>query len=112
MSVHTRKHRIELTFVGPYKNKEAAIKHLKPLGFHAVEDTIPWRKAFPDKAKSKGAVLAGARYKEDMTQVELSKRTGIPQRHISEMENDKRPIGKMNAKKFAEALNIDYRVFL
>jgi len=42
----------------------------------------------------------------------LSDNTGIPQRHISEMENNKRPIGKKNAMKFAKALNIDYRVFL
>jgi transcriptional regulator with XRE-family HTH domain len=42
----------------------------------------------------------------------LSGLTGIPQRHISEMENGKRPIGKKNAKKFAEVLKIDYRVFL
>lgn len=112
MSVHTRKRRIELTFIGPYKNKAAAIKHLKPLGFHAVEDSVPWGEAFPDLAKSAGAVLAGARYKENMTQAELSRRTGIPQRHISEMENDKRPIGKVNAGRFAEVLNINYRVFL
>lgn len=38
--------------------------------------------------------------------------TGIPQRHISEMENGKRPVGKTNAKKLAEALNVDYRLFL
>jgi ribosome-binding protein aMBF1 (putative translation factor) len=112
MSVHTREHPIELTFVGPYKNKAAAIKHLKPFGFHAVENSVPWDEAFPDLAKSAGAILAGARYKEDMTQAELSRRTGIPQRHISEMENDKRPIGKANAKKFAKVLNINYRVFL
>ena len=47
-----------------------------------------------------------------MTQAQLSKMTGIPQRHISEMENGKRPIGKENAKKLAKALNCDYRRFL
>ena len=36
--------------------------------------------------------------------------TGIPQRHISEMERGKRPIGKERAKKLAVALNINYRV--
>ncbi|WP_442877394.1 helix-turn-helix domain-containing protein [Desulfolutivibrio sp.] len=40
---------------------------------------------------------------------ELSQATGIPRRHISEMENGKRPIGKKNARLLAEALNIDPR---
>lgn len=39
--------------------------------------------------------------------------TGIPQRHISEMENGKRGIGKERARKIAEALHVsDYRFFL
>lgn len=59
-----------------------------------------------------GVCLRGARVKEDMTQIELAKSTGISQRHISEMENGKRPIGKESAKKFAEVLKVDYRVFL
>jgi transcriptional regulator with XRE-family HTH domain len=52
------------------------------------------------------------RCREDMTQAELSECTGIPQRYISEMENGKRPIGKKNAQKPANALNAVYRVFL
>jgi len=56
--------------------------------------------------------LVGARGKEGLTQKQLSEKTGIPQRHISEMENGKRAIGKKNARLFAEALNIDYRIFL
>jgi len=60
-----------------------------------------------------GAVaLAGLRYREDLTQVQLADLTGIPQRHISEMENGKRPIGKERAKVLARVLNTDYRVFL
>jgi plasmid maintenance system antidote protein VapI len=39
--------------------------------------------------------------------------SGIPQRHISEMENGKRQIGRERAKKLADALHVaDYRVFL
>jgi transcriptional regulator with XRE-family HTH domain len=59
-----------------------------------------------------GYILSGARHKEDMTQAELAQKTGIPQRHISEMENSKRTIGKSAAKKFAAALDVDYRIFL
>lgn len=56
--------------------------------------------------------LQGYRTREDLTQVQLAELTGIPRRHISEMENGKRPIGKERAKKLAEALKCDYRVFL
>lgn len=47
-----------------------------------------------------------------MTQVELAKRSGIPRRHISEMENGRRPIGKQNARKLADVLNIDPHLLL
>jgi transcriptional regulator with XRE-family HTH domain len=65
---------------------------------------------FPDSTP--GALLKGARYKEDMTQAQLAKASGIARRHISEMENDRRPIGKERARRLAEVLKVDYRVFL
>ncbi|MBI1388716.1 MAG: helix-turn-helix domain-containing protein [bacterium] len=79
-----------------------------------VSDTIPWREAFPEMTPEQepGIVLRGMRYMEGFTQGELSKMTGIARRHISEMENAKRTIGKENAKKLAKALNTDYRLFL
>lgn len=66
---------------------------------------------FPGESKP-SVNLRGARGKEELTQRQLAEMTGIPQRHISEMENGKRPIGKEAAKKLAKALNVDYRVFL
>ncbi len=66
---------------------------------------------FPGESKP-AVSLRGARGKEELTQRQLAEMTGIPQRHISEMENGKRPIGKEAAKKLAKALNVDYRVFL
>jgi hypothetical protein len=80
----------------------------------SMDETISWREAFahwPDDTLP-GHALVGFRCKEGLTQVELSKMTGIPQRHISEMEHGKRPIGKKRAKILAKALNIDYRIFL
>ena len=65
---------------------------------------------FPDR--SPGKMLVGARYKENVTQQQLADLTGIPRRHISEMEHNKRPIGKERAKKLAKPLQVDYRVFL
>jgi len=52
-------------------------------------------------------------YRKGLTQRQLAEATGIPQRHISEMESGKRQIGRERAKKIAEALHVsDYRVFL
>ncbi len=117
MQEHTKKPHIdtvELHFIGPVNKQKEASKLLKGLGFQDVSDSIPWRDAFPDinEHDLPGISLAGARGKEGLTQVQLSNLTGIPQRHISEMERGKRPIGKKNAKLFSKALDIDYRVFL
>jgi len=117
MQVHTKKHHtetIELKFIGPIVNMARAIETLKPLGFLDTSDAVPWRDAYPECSEEQliDKALAGARYRKGLTQVQLADMTGIPQRHISEMENGKRTIGKKNAKLFADALKTDYRVFL
>lgn len=56
--------------------------------------------------------LRGYRYRENLTQKQLSELTGIPQRHISAMEHDKRTIGKAIAQRLAKVLNCDYRRLL
>ena len=53
--------------------------------------------------------LKAYRFREDLSQVELAKRCGIPQANISAMEAATRPIGIQTAKKLAKALNCDYR---
>lgn len=68
-------------------------------------------KHFPGQIEA-AVYLRGIRYREDLTQKQLADQTGIPQRHISEMENGRRPIGKERAKKLAKVLNADYRIFL
>ena len=69
---------------------------------------------FPEYlGKERQVALRAYRTREDLTQKDLSLMTGIPQHHISEMENGKRTIGKERARKLAQALNVsDYRVFL
>jgi len=69
---------------------------------------------FPEyMGKEQEIALRAYRTRQGMTQKQLSKITGIPQRHISEMENSKRGIGKARAKLLAEALQVsDYRIFL
>jgi len=78
-------------------------------------ESRPWREVIselrPDDSIP-SAILRGSRGKEEITQVQLSEMTGIPRRHISEMEHGKRTIGKETARKLAKALNCDYRVFL
>lgn len=56
--------------------------------------------------------LRGARKKEDLSQKELSEKTGIDISNISKMENGERKIGRIVAKKLAKVLKISYRVFL
>jgi transcriptional regulator with XRE-family HTH domain len=77
-------------------------------------DSLPIAEAFPEYGVNPlGAALRGARSREGLTQRQLAETTGIPQRHISEMESGRRSIGKERARKLAEALQVsDYRVFL
>lgn len=75
-------------------------------------DAISWRGMAEERGSVPAAILRGARSKAGITQIRLSELTGIPQRHISEMERGKRTIGKENARKLAAALKTDYRVFL
>ncbi|OEU64506.1 MAG: transcriptional regulator [Desulfobacterales bacterium S5133MH16] len=114
MLEHTKKLPIELKFIGPLTNKDKAIEALKSLGFVNVSDSVPWRDLFPEYSDEDlpGVCLAGSRVKEGLTQKQLSELTGIPQSHISEMENGKRPIGKKRAKILAKALDVGYKIFL
>jgi ribosome-binding protein aMBF1 (putative translation factor) len=118
MSVRTKKPLTDtqctLAFVGPVAHAEAAREALHALGFTEERETIPWREAFPPipEAERPGRMLRAARSKEALSQIQLAQLTGIPQRHISEMEHGKRSIGKERAKKLAEVLKIDYHVFL
>lgn len=68
--------------------------------------------ALPEGEKSYSVILRGARTKEGLTQEEVSERTGISQSNISAMETGRRTIGKNNAQRLAEVLNIDYRLLL
>ncbi len=116
MLEHTKKPltKVILLFEGPAEKQEEAIATLKHLGFNETNnDSISWRGSFKDfEGNETGANLTGGRHKEGLTQAKLSTLTGIPQRHISEMERGLRPIGKKNAKLFAGVLKVDYRMFL
>jgi len=114
MLEHTKKHPIKITFTGPPDNRQKAVRALEKLGYIETTGSVPWRDAFPNLTDEQlpGVSLKGARVKEGITQKQLAEIAGVKQHHISEMENHKRSIGKKNAKKFAEALKINYKVFL
>ena len=105
---------VDIHFTGPRDNLGEAIKHLRSLGFVDNSDSVPWREIFPEfeGTPSYSAALHGARKRMGMTQKELAKASGIPQGHLSAMENGKKEIGKERAKRLAEVLDIDYRILL
>ena len=73
-------------------------------------ESVSWEAVYPDFNGS--VALRGARKREALTQKALAHLVGVSQAHISEMEHDKRPIGKDLAKRLAKALKVNYRVFL
>ena len=118
MLERTKRHRtekpLEVRFVGSLEKIGKLRDYAKEIGLLEATDTITVAEAFPGYAENPlGMALRGARYREGMTQRQLAEISGIPQRHISELENGKRQMGREWAKKLAEALHVtDYRVFL
>lgn len=81
----------------------------------ALEKSISAEKVLPelsDDTLRPAAMLRGARHKAGLTQKVLAAELDIHQHHLSEMEHGKRPIGKQMAKRLAEVLDSDYRLFL
>lgn len=114
MLERTKKLRTEVVqFIGPAKKLQDLRKYAVTLGLQEAVDSISWRDAFPEfKDNEAGTTLSGFRHRERLTQMQLAEATGIPQRHISEMENGKRIIGVVTAKKLAAALHCDHRRLL
>ena len=105
MSVHTRTPRTKRAI------KRRVIKPKKK----TRERPIPWREAFKEEINrygEGGLMLRGCRYKKALTQKEVADALEMSQNHISEMENGKRPIGKVMALRFAKFFKTDYRKFL
>lgn len=91
MSLHTKKRLTdyeELSFAGPPEIVKKAREYLKEMGLIEITELVDSKDVFPERSPSR--MLSGARYREGLTQAELSSITGIPRRHISEMENGKR----------------------
>lgn len=59
-----------------------------------------------------GYYLQIYRLRAELTQAELAERAGIKQHHLSEMEHNKRPIGKALARRLAHVLGCSYQRLL
>lgn len=70
--------------------------------FEALEKLLP----------ASAIKLRGARKRLGLSQLDLSKQTGISASNISKIENGERGIGIITAKKLSKALKISYKVFL
>jgi len=114
MLERTKKPRTESArFVGPVKKLQDLRDYAAKIGVQEADDSTPWRDAFPEfKGNEAGTLLSGYRHREGLTQMQLADAAGIPQRHISEMENGKRIIGPVSAKKLAAVLHCDHRSLL
>ena len=125
MQAHTRKHHTEkrLTqsqYIHFYDGghsycipKEIAEKNYRV--DEDTEETISSDDLFKelnDKYTEAGALLKGLRARENLNQNEFSKLIGVTQANLSKMENGKRTIGKMIAKRLEEVFHVNYKYFL
>jgi DNA-binding XRE family transcriptional regulator len=96
-----------------HRSNAARIKEYAQTIEAGDDRTYTIAEVFPEYiGKEQQVALRAYRSRENLTQRQLAELTGIPQRHISEMENGKRVIGKELAKRLAKALKADYKVFL
>ncbi|WP_300154986.1 helix-turn-helix transcriptional regulator [Solidesulfovibrio sp.] len=101
---------VPLCFRVPVEKKDAVVSALKEYG--AVLEEDEGLETIDIDEIPAGEALKGFRLHKGWTQIQLAEKTGISQRHISQMERGRLPIGKIRAKRFAEVFNADYRVFL
>jgi len=108
--------KVDMKFMLPRQEVQKLFKLLEP--FQVIEDDdelISADVVFADLDKKYGKIgstIRGLRFRDGITQVELAKKLGIKQSHVSEIEHSKRVVGKVMAQKLAKIFNINYRLFL
>ena len=120
MQGHTRKHLtddglVSLQFRVHPANVERIKRYVETVEPIDEGAAVPWRESFTrhfPNSTIASVCLSSARTVKGLTQKQLAELSGIPQRHISEMENSKRNIGKDRAERLARVLDTDYRLFL
>jgi DNA-binding Xre family transcriptional regulator len=120
MQVVAKKPRINLTLEGQGVLKIVRLikDHFPDVEVHkeAKNDIVSlketeWYKE-TSSSMTAGKALKVYRSNANLTLVELSKKSGIAQSHLSDIENDKRGVGKITAQKLGDALDCNYKRFL
>jgi DNA-binding XRE family transcriptional regulator len=116
MRAHTKKHHTDELVTVTLRVRRSKVPQLQRYAESLEtekERSFSIAEVFPEYVgREQEVALRAYRNREGMTQKQLTELTGIPQHHISEMENGKRSIGKERAKRLAEALHCDYRQLL
>lgn len=119
MSVHAKAPRIDVRISGlgarkvaelirrTFKDARIELGAGKSIGVFETE----WYKGIA-ASLSPGKALRVYRDNAGMTLADVSEKTGIAVPHLSAMENGKRGIGKVSARKLGKALKCEYRRFL
>lgn len=127
MSAHTKKHPISAHSHGSalyitHQHKTYAIpkkiankyileddkntKHKESTSIQAIFNKLD------QKYTRAGALLKGLRLREGLTQIAFAKKIKVTQANLSNMENGRRPIGKIIAKRIEKIFGTNYRYFL
>lgn len=118
MQVRAKTPHIDVQITGPGADilVDMLKKSIKGVKVSTDDETVPlgadpW---FQDlrKSRTSGEVLWCYRDNAGLTLEALAEKSGIAKSHLSEMENNKRPIGLITAKKLAAALGCDFHRFL
>lgn len=118
MSEHMRKHHTE------QKNKLIFMHHQGVLyrfpkevakKYQVKTDNVSTEGLFAAVNKKygcAGALLKGVRIREGLTQMQMAKKLKVTQSDISQMENGRRAVGRVMAKRIEKLFDVNYRSFL
>ncbi|GFO60222.1 hypothetical protein GMST_25470 [Geomonas silvestris] len=115
MQEPTKKHHTDelVSVTLQVRRKDLSLLKRYAEALRSEEGSFSVAEVFPEYAgREQQVALRAYRHREGLTQKQLSELSGIPQHHISEMENGKHTIGKDRARTLAQALNCDYRQLL
>lgn len=119
MLVHVKEPPTEIRLIGRGAAEVlAGLKRLYPDGIVVDSDEefvdlseTDWYRS-RQTSMTPGKRLRLYRHNAGLTQARLSELTGIAKGNLSQMEHDKRPLGKIVAQRLARALKCDYRSLL
>jgi len=77
----------------------------------AVPASVVFEKLHTQFTKA-GVLLKGLRTRENLSQIDFAKKIEVTQANLSNMENGRRPIGKIVAKRIEKVFGVNYRYFL